>query len=78
MAMIMNIDRVIEIVEDHAVTNNFICSVYRSLCNGTPLPEEVPTLHDLIMTDVLSMLCERINELRKNDGESDNRHRPGS
>lgn len=61
-------------IADHAMTNSFLCSLYRSLCTGGTLPREVPVLYDLTMTDILSGICEEINKIRRTDEKTDNRN----
>lgn len=52
-------DQLIRIIEDHALTEEFIINVSRRLQEGKPMPD-VPTLNSSIMMDALGNICEAL------------------
>lgn len=59
----MNDDNLRHIVEDHALTEDFLIHLSRNLQDGKPMPEHIPQLNDGLMGDVLSSILTNINNL---------------
>ena len=57
-------DRIVNIIEDHALICHFLDSVVCALENGTELPNFVPVLNDTLITDHLSTITERLKGLK--------------
>lgn len=58
-------DRILNIIEDHESITQTLDQIVSALENGSPMPNYIPVLHDTLMTDNLSRICEKINALRK-------------
>ena len=58
-----NSDRLINIIEDHALMVHAIDSIYCALENGTPMPNFIPVLNDTLITDQLSRIAEALNKV---------------
>lgn len=56
--------RLIGIVEDHALMCHFIDSLVCSIENGTELPNFIPVLNDVMVSDQLSRIAETIQKYR--------------
>lgn len=54
----------LEIVEDHVRIVDFIDHIVCAIENGTAMPNFVPVLHDLLVTDQLGRIAEAITSLR--------------
>lgn len=52
-------DQLIRIIEDHALTEEFVITLSRHLQEGKSLPD-VPTLNSSIMMDALGNICEAL------------------
>lgn len=59
-----NHDKLIEIVEDHALLTHAIDSICCALENDTEMPNFIPVLHDAMVTDQLGRICESFTLLR--------------
>lgn len=57
-------DRVLNIIEDHESITQTLDQIVSALENGSPMPNFVPVLHDTLMTDHLSKICETLNKRR--------------
>lgn len=57
-------DRVINIIEDHESIVQTLDGIVSALENGTPMPNYIPVLHDTLITDHLSTICEHLNKNR--------------
>ena len=60
-----NSDRLINIIEDHAMIVHMIDSMCCALENGTPMPNFIPVLNDTIVTDQLGKIAEALSSKRK-------------
>ncbi len=58
-------DRVLNIIEDHESITQTLDQIVSALENDSPMPNYIPVLHDTLMTDHLSRICEKLNALRK-------------
>ncbi|MBR1449542.1 MAG: hypothetical protein IJ588_12455 [Prevotella sp.] len=58
-------NRLIDIIEDHALIVDFIDHVACGIENGSAMPEFVPVLNDGVVTDNLSKIAETITMLRE-------------
>ncbi len=57
-------DRVLNIIEDHESITQALDQIVSALENGSPMPNYIPVLHDTLMTDHLSRICEELNKGR--------------
>lgn len=57
-------ERMINIIEDHAMIVHAIDSIACAIKNGTAMPNFIPVLNDTVVTDHLSKICECINKSR--------------
>ena len=57
-------DRVINIIEDHESIVQTLDGIVSALENDKPLPNFIPVLHDTLITDHLSKICEHLNNGR--------------
>jgi hypothetical protein len=53
-------EKLINIIEDHALIEEFLLEVRSSIKLGKPLPELVPSLNDTLMMDALGDICEAL------------------
>ena len=58
-------DRVLNIIEDHESITQTLDQIVSALENNSPMPNFIPVLHDTLMTDHLSRICEALNAKRK-------------
>lgn len=54
-------DRIINIIEDHESIIQTLDGIVCAIENGTDLPNFIPVLHDSVITDHLSKICETLN-----------------
>lgn len=57
-------ERILNIIEDHESIIQTLDQIVSALENDTPMPNFIPVLHDTLMTDHLSKICEKLNERR--------------
>lgn len=57
-------DRLMNIIEDHAMIVHTLDSISTALENGTAMPNFIPVLNDTVVTDQLSRICEKLNKVR--------------
>lgn len=55
-------DRVVNIIEDHESIVQTLDGIVSALENNTPMPNFIPVLHDTLITDHLSKICEHFNK----------------
>lgn len=55
-------DRLLNIIEDHESVTQFLGNLAVSLSDGYSLPNFVPVLHDSLLTDYLSKICEKLRQ----------------
>ncbi len=53
-------DRLLDIIEDHESITQFLGNLAVSLSDGGKMPNFVPVLHDSLLTDYLSKICEKL------------------
>lgn len=58
-------EKILNIIEDHANIVHAIDSICCSIENGTEMPNYIPVLNDLMITDQLSLINETIKKLRQ-------------
>lgn len=58
-------DRVLDDIEDYTLIEDFVLHLSRRLREGTSLPSHIPSLHNTMLMDALSSICEHITKLRK-------------
>ena len=58
-------DRILNIIEDHESVTQTIIQIVSALQENKPMPNYIPLLHDTLVTDQLSIICEKLNALRK-------------
>lgn len=56
-------DRLIDIIEDHESLRQTLGAINVALEENFPMPI-IPTLNDLVLTDILGKICERLNNSR--------------
>ena len=56
-------DRLIDIIEDHESLRQTLGAINVALEENLPMPI-IPTLNDLVLTDILGKICERLNNGR--------------
>ncbi len=64
-------DRIIGIIEDHESIVQTIDAICCALENDTPMPQYIPVLNDLSVTDHLCKICEALNKMRHEDIQKD-------
>lgn len=57
-------NRIIDTIEDFACVSQTIDQIVTALDNNLPMPNYIPVLHDTLMTDHLSRICETLNKRR--------------
>lgn len=60
-----NSDRVVDIIEDHACVIQTLGQIYEAIESGSPMPNYIPVLNDVAVSDCLSKICETINKYRR-------------
>lgn len=60
-------DRIVNVIEDHANITQFIDQLYCAIECELEFPNFIPVLHDTLVTDQLSKICEYIKKLKKDD-----------
>lgn len=60
-------DRVIDIIEDHESIVQTLDGMVSAIENGLEMPNFIPVLHDTLVTDHLSTICEKLK--KKEDGK---------
>ena len=58
-------ERLLNIIEDHAMMTHALDSIATAIENGTDMPNFVPVMNDTMKTDQFSLICETITKLRK-------------
>lgn len=58
-------DRILNIIEDHESITQTLDQIVSALQENKPMPNFIPVLHDTLVTDQLSIICEKLNALRK-------------
>lgn len=56
-------NRIINIIEDHALIRHTLDSIYCALTGDAPMPNTIPVLNDTVVTDQLSMIAEKLSEV---------------
>lgn len=64
MAVMKVNERILNIIEDNACICQTLDQIVSALENGSPMPNFIPVLHDTLMTDHLSKICETLNKRR--------------
>ena len=59
-------NRIIDIIEDHESIVQALGAISIALRTNKPLPSFIPVLHDALVTDYLSNICEHLNA-KKNE-----------
>ncbi|UKK52681.1 hypothetical protein [Prevotella sp. E2-28] len=54
-------ERILNIIEDHESITQTLDQIVSALENNTPMPNFIPVLHDTLITDHLSKICEVLN-----------------
>lgn len=57
-------NRIIDIIEDHESVVQVLSAIDIALRLGKPMPNYIPVLHDALITDCLSNICERLSKER--------------
>ena len=60
----MNSERIIDIVEDHALICSFLDQVSCSIENGVDMPNFVPVLNDSLVSDQLGRIAEELKKMK--------------
>lgn len=60
-----NSNRIIDIIEDHESIVQTVDAICCALENNTPMPQYIPVLNNLVVTDQLSKICEALNKREK-------------
>ena len=59
----MNVsNRMVDIIEDHESIVQTLDAICCALENGMPLPNYIPVLNDLVVTDQLTKIVEALNK----------------
>jgi hypothetical protein len=57
-------NRILDIIEDHTLVDDFLLQVSNNLNSGKPMPSNIPQLHDGLTSDVLSNIVQHITKMR--------------